>query len=147
MDSIKQLAARAELEIDRLTQSTWNEKTVKDILRRYPKPAVTRIMCDHMKFGQMFGAGRQLARWCGEVCDEITCKDRVLTTDLHSPDKESFGRHSVHLVRSSLSGEAIAVWLRPMPLISRSAFLRRYKVPEKIIRQVEEMWQEWRLLV
>ena len=65
----KQLAEQAEIEIGKLPNRLWNSSSVKEILRRYPRDSIRKIMVDHLKFGQMFGAGKQLAKWCGEVLD------------------------------------------------------------------------------
>lgn len=60
----KQEAARAEIAIGRITSGEWSESAIKPILEGMSYAAVQHLMCEHMKFGQMFTAGRQLADWC-----------------------------------------------------------------------------------
>lgn len=62
----KQLAAQAEIEIGRLTVSTWSKRAVMEILARYTVGAVHSLMAEHMMFAGIFTAGRQLADWCHE---------------------------------------------------------------------------------
>jgi len=54
---------------------SWSERHVKEHLRLLSTDALRYVFCEHMKFGQMFGAGRNLADWSLELIQERKERD------------------------------------------------------------------------